>query len=103
MLAYNVGPDQLEEYDLQRLGQYDYVVYSYECGFYDGSGQAVGIDISKQEAHIFDLSHCSCYGPTDGNRLHSSMPLSDFVGEHVLSHEVYEAIFEKILVLLIGS
>jgi hypothetical protein len=41
----------------------DYVVYYYEYGSYEGSGFAVWKKDGKYG--YSDLSHCSCYGPTD--------------------------------------
>jgi len=65
MKVFNVGPDKLGDWELDRVGHaYRWFVYRYEEGCWDGSGKAVGM---KEDGTLwlFDLSHCSCYGPLD--------------------------------------
>jgi len=64
---YSVGPDELTDEDQVALsgGQYDWVVYWYENYGYDGSGEAVGLLDGRRVLEIFDLGHCSCYGPLE--------------------------------------
>lgn len=67
MKVYDVGPDELNRYDLEQVGwSYQWIVYWYENGGYDGSGYGVGL----REDGLLDtitLGHCSCYGPISGN------------------------------------
>ena len=66
MKIYQVGPDMpygLPEEDDQ---QFDWVVFWYEDGGYDGSGEAVALCKDDGLLYIKDLGHCSCYGPMDG-------------------------------------
>lgn len=67
-----VGGDTLEEYDLEHLIStiptdrlIKKLVYHYDVGAWSGDGVAVYLD-SKDEWHIDNLGHCSCYGPFDG-------------------------------------
>lgn len=42
------------------------IIYDYESGSYDGSGEAYMIKDKK--LYFCSLSHCSCYGPWDAGR-----------------------------------
>jgi hypothetical protein len=52
--------------ELDSVGSYDYTdfIYLYYEGCYDGSGYGIGIHPDKS-FDVWDLSHCSCYGPLD--------------------------------------
>lgn len=58
MRVFSVGPD---EYDPPHDARIELVVYWYQLGDYDGSGEAVarGFDGTW---YTQNLSHCSCYG-----------------------------------------
>jgi len=66
MRIYNVGKDELSDWDFNEVKQekYKWIVYEYENGGYDGSGHAVAMD-QDGLLHCKDLGHCSCYGPMD--------------------------------------
>lgn len=66
MKIYNVGKDSLSKYDLEYLDKeaYEYLIYNYEVGGYDGSGAAVLKD-KNGKFILIDLGHCSCYGPLE--------------------------------------
>lgn len=66
MQIYNVGRDSLDEYDLKYLDKeaYEYLIYSYEVGDYDGSGAAVLKD-NDGKFILINLGHCSCFGPLE--------------------------------------
>lgn len=65
MKIYNVGPDELCDWDLEQVGEgYDWLVYWYEVGCYDGDGEAVALRKDGM-VEIKCLGHCSCYGPMD--------------------------------------
>ena len=65
MKIYNIGPDELSEYDLNELNQeLEWLVVFYENYGYEGGGEAVGYADGK--LHIKGLGHCSCFGPADG-------------------------------------
>jgi hypothetical protein len=40
-------------------------VYHYTEGDWDGSGDAVGYNPATKQVEVYDLSHCSCYGPLE--------------------------------------
>ena len=66
MKIYNVGYEELSEYDLEYLDEevYEYFIYNYvDCG-YDGSGAAVLKD-NNGKFILIDLGHCSCFGPLE--------------------------------------
>ena len=65
-LGYSWGDlSDLDEYELdyiQKIG-IDEIWYFYVEGSYEGSGQLL---MRKGNLYdLFDMSHCSCYGPTD--------------------------------------
>ena len=63
MEIYNVGSDV--PYDLPNDDEgFVWLVYYYESGYYDGSGEAVAL-AKDGKLHCFNLGHCSCYGPMD--------------------------------------
>ena len=66
MRIYNVGHDELGEYDLAQIphDEYQWLVYSYTIDSYEGFGEAVALT-KGGEIHVHLLSHCSCYGPLD--------------------------------------
>lgn len=66
MKIYNVGRDSLDKYDLEYLDKeiYEYLIYNYEVGYYDGDGAAVLKD-KNGKFILIDLGHCSCYGPLE--------------------------------------
>lgn len=65
MKIYNIGPDELSDYDLKELrDDLEWLVVFYECWSYEGDGEAVGYLDGK--LYFQNLGHCSCYGPTDG-------------------------------------
>lgn len=69
MLKFSVGPDELHEYDWQDIRNqenYQWVVYWYENGGYDGSGEMVALG-NDGTLYYRNLGHCSCYGPCDGD------------------------------------
>jgi hypothetical protein len=66
MEIYNVGTDQLSEYDFGcvKEGFFEWFVYWYEIGYYDGQGE--GVALGKDGLLYYgSLGHCSCYGPMD--------------------------------------
>lgn len=66
MKIYNVGKDSLNKYDLEYLDKeaYEYLIYNYEAGDYQGDGAAVLKD-NNGKFILIDLGHCSCYGPLE--------------------------------------
>ncbi len=66
MKVYNVGHEELDEYDLEYLDKeaYEYLIYNYESGDYEGDGAAVLKD-KNGKFILIDLGHCSCYGPLE--------------------------------------
>jgi hypothetical protein len=61
----------LDEWDMKTiygaLKEFEYVVYDYGTGSYEGDGVA----IIKQDGKFYqqNLGHCSCYGPWDNINL----------------------------------
>lgn len=48
---------------LAAIGDFDWLIYSYAQGSYDGSGDCIWKKDGKFYHH--DLGHCSCYGPLE--------------------------------------
>jgi hypothetical protein len=72
MQMYSIGELDFNKYDLENIEKcnYDYLVYSYQsdCGGYGGDGKAIAF--YKEENtnfYVYELSHCSCYGPLSGD------------------------------------
>ena len=55
--------EPLESWHLEKIECLDEVWYWYAYGSYSGVGHLIG-RVGEQWTH-FDMSHCSCYGPTD--------------------------------------
>jgi len=58
--------EELQDYDFECIGDnYEWVVYHYENYGYEGDGELIAYD--GDILHIYQLGHCSCYGPLEGN------------------------------------
>ena len=62
MEIYSVGIDELDfaEYE----NEFQWVVYEYEEGYYDGDGECIAFGLDGL-LHYKNLSHCSCFGPLE--------------------------------------
>jgi len=67
MEIYNVGQDELSDYDFSEIreGKYRWIVYDYLNEGYEGSGTAVAYREDDGLLYCKNLGHCSCYGPMD--------------------------------------
>lgn len=68
MDVYNVGPCELSSYETDQIKarrDYNWLIVWYEQGSYEGSGLAVGLR-TDGKVDFYNLDHCSCYGPTEG-------------------------------------
>lgn len=61
--TYNLGPDELDEYDLRPIKGADYIIYHYKYEDYEGSGISVIKKDGKYD--LIELGHCSCFGPLE--------------------------------------
>lgn len=105
MKLYNVGVDELNEYDINDMDgeSFDFIVYWYESGSYDGDGEAVGYIKEENILYVTSLSHCSCYGPMDGGMKSGvKVTIDEFLSqkESVHSLDVRDCIKEKVKELL---
>ena len=66
MKIYNVGENALSEDELEYLDEeaYEYLIYNYEVGDYEGDGAAVLKD-NTGKFILINLGHCSCFGPLE--------------------------------------
>lgn len=66
MKIYNVGHEELDDYDLEYLDKeaYEYLIYNYHYEEYEGDGVALLKDNNGKFMLIY-LGHCSCYGPLE--------------------------------------
>lgn len=66
MQIFNVGPDELASYEFDYIDQskYEWFIYWYIVGDYEGGGEAVALR-NDGKLQAGSLSHCSCYGPLD--------------------------------------
>ena len=103
MKIYNVGPDELSEWDFDdRLKEgYVWFVYWYENGGYDGHGEAVALR-EDGTLDLHDLGHCSCYGPLEEWPSTVAMSPEEYVRpkDSVWDYESKDAVFQKVSELL---
>lgn len=100
-MMYNVGPDELSDWEFEEMDAkgFKFVVYWYENGGYDGSGEAVGLCMEDNLIYVKNLSHCSCYGPMDGGmKAGDSMSVEEFLShkEEVLAYDARKEIKDKV-------
>ena len=90
MKLYQVGPDEFSDYERKEIdNKYDFYIYWYERGSYEGDGLGVGVNDGRADgvngtAEVYSLSHCSCYGPTEDSS-GDIYPLEEF-----LTFDVYD-------------
>ncbi len=103
MKIYNVGPDELSEWDFQdRLKEgYVWFVYYYEEGSYEGSGEAVALR-EDGTLDLHNLGHCSCYGPMEEWPSATKMDVTEYLRpkDSVFDYEAMEAVDKKVRELL---
>jgi hypothetical protein len=64
--GYCSAPGELCDYDLGYLSEdYEWLTYAYYVDTYEGGGEAVAYKDGK--LYIYNLGHCSCYGPLEGS------------------------------------
>lgn len=101
MQIYQVGPDA--PYDLVEDDRFEWCVYWYEDGGYDGSGEAVALCKEDGLLYVKNLGHCSCYGPMDGG-LDSGDKITreNFLSEKddIISYDARKEIKEKVRELI---
>lgn len=104
MEIYNVGVDELANYELECRDDFKFIVYQYENYGYEGDGEAVGLCLTDNMLYIKNLSHCSCYGPMDGGiESGDKMTIEDFLSEKedVHAYDALKAIKDKVRELLV--
>lgn len=74
---------------------YEVFVSDYHRGWYDGYGEAIGI--KDGHAYIYNLSHCSCYGPTDDGP-EEEIPLDRYMNNAMIS--LSDNVYRKSIELL---
>lgn len=85
MQIINVN-DEMSDWCYTYIEEYDVFFTYYMDGYYDGSGQAIGIN-NDGTCHVYNLGHCSCYGPLEGTP--DVTTLDELLNsEHVLSVEI---------------
>ena len=65
---YKACGDDIDAQDFDEaigLSGFEWLVYYYEAGAYEGSGYFVAKHKSEMTCIVDNLGHCSCYGPTD--------------------------------------
>lgn len=96
---FNVGSEELIS-ELEVAG-FKWVVYWYETGDWDGSGEAVGYKDGL--LYIKNLSHCSCYGPMDdGLESGDKMTVEAFLSlkEDIFSYDARKEVKKKVAELI---
>lgn len=90
MLVFNVGPDELNDYDLAYINKddYDWVVYWYLSDIYEGSGEAVALNNKNGLLEYCNLSHCSCFGPMENFASKDSITIEQFLAEKDNIHDL---------------
>jgi hypothetical protein len=103
MEIYKIGPNDLEDYELNHIDpeKYKWVVYHYVIGSYDGSGELVALP-KKPDGFLrcINLSHCSCYGPLE-RFSPTKIRIVDFIkGPDNHIDDDYSLVRDKVLELL---
>jgi len=62
MKIFNVGDNKPHGLPSEQDENFVWLVYYYEDGYYDGSGEAVAL-MADGRLQLLNLSHCSCYEP----------------------------------------
>lgn len=72
----SIGVNTLEDYELRDLEEvgFDFLVYDYENGGYEGSGFAAWKKGDNWFYH--ELGHCSCNGPMDNVQSSAKIPVT---------------------------
>ena len=103
MEVYCLNHEAYDEYCFEGCkDQYEWLVYWYESGYYDGQGQAVALR-KDGLLELYDLGHCSCYGPFDAFGMNASkITQEQFFEEekNVLDSIQYDEIRKKVVKLL---
>lgn len=102
MEIISVGPDELNEWDLEIIpADVELFVYYYEIDYYEGSGVAIFKRNDKYGLHY--LGHCSCYGPMedfDGITIYTAEEMEKIVqnGDYQYNHapEVWAKLKESL-------
>jgi len=103
MKIYQVGPDTPYDLPGEDNQRFEWLVYWYEDGGYDGSGEAVAFCKDEGMLYVRNLEHCSCYGPLDGG-MESGVkyPVEKFLEEKddIFTYDARKEIKEKVSELL---
>lgn len=59
---------------------YKKVVYHYVDGDYDGWGELIALN-NENLLEVFDLGHCSCYGPLD-NAAYETVTVQEYLSKN---------------------
>lgn len=107
MKIYNVGPDEMWDSDMpgEDNQKFEWLVYSYENGSYEGSGEAVALCKEDGLLYVKNLGHCSCYGPMDGGmEAGAKVTIAYFLSQkdNIHSYDAMDEIKEKVRELLPG-
>lgn len=76
---------------------YVWLVYDYETGDYCGYGEAVALD-KDGNIHIWNLGHCSCYGPFEESA--EVVSKERYLGGNALVCGTYGNVYDKAKELL---
>jgi hypothetical protein len=103
MKLYNVGVNQLNEYDHARVEQMKFVwmVYWYEGDSDWGSGDAVALGIDGL-LYTGNLGHCSCSGPIQDAFLGKGETVQEFFAakQSIFDHDLRDEVMVKVRELM---
>ena len=97
MEKYSVGKDEID-WGWHHIQDVDWFVYWYENGYYEGNGFAVAK--RGNELELYNLGHCSCYGPLENNPF-DKISIERFL-EGRVTDNIPEEVSTKVLELLKG-
>lgn len=78
------------EFDILREAGFEEIWYWYGSGCYEGSGELIARKGNLYD--IYDLGHCSCYGPVDDIGNFNGVSLTELKDK--MSKEYYEEVKE---------
>lgn len=107
MNVFSVGPDDLDDYELKAVredGRFEWFIYWYESGSWEGSGYALAYNKEDGLLHHKSLSHCSCYGPMEDWASCGEVTVDEFLNgtESVFDYDCRDEIKIKAIELLKG-
>lgn len=77
-------------------------VTDYDSDIYDGRGYAL-VQNMEGAVELYNLSHCSCYGPLDSGPILTWKSVEDFINDNDVLHQDYNLELKEKFIELVNS